>query len=174
MVRWFRPLAVPGLPRVPAALARIALRRPWLVPPVVRWRAASAGMGLLVARLSASGEPVGAVLQGIGEEQGRALRAQLGYGRDPLEVARVVALANRLYDIRARVASASPREARVVTPGCPWSREDWWGPQPCGCFSRYEVGLAAGLEPKVTLRYERKLTRGDDRCVGVYAWREAR
>ena len=66
-------------------------------------------MGLLVARLSASGEPVAAVLQGIGEEQGRALRAQLGYGRDPREVAHVVALANRLYDIRARVASASPR-----------------------------------------------------------------
>jgi hypothetical protein len=131
-------------------------------------------MGLLVARLSASGEPVGAVLQGIGEEQGREIRAQLGYGRDPLEVARVVALANRLYDIRARVASASSQEARVVTPGCPWSREDWWGPQPCGCFSRYEVGLAAGLEPKVTLSYESKLTRGDDRCVGVYAWREAR
>jgi hypothetical protein len=144
------------------------------VPPVVRWRAASAGMGLLVARLSAFGGPVGTVLQGIGEEQGRALRAQLGYGRDPLEVAHVVALANRLYDIRARVTSASPLEARVVTPGCPWSREDWWGPRPCGCFSRYEVGLAAGLEPKVTLRYERKLTRGDDRCVGVYAWREAR
>ena len=58
---------------------------------------------MLVARLSASGEPVAAVLQGIGEEQGRALRAQLGYGRDPREVAHVVTLANRLYDIRARV-----------------------------------------------------------------------
>lgn len=152
----------------------VALRWPWLVPPVVRWRAASAGMGLLVARLSASGEPVAAVLQGIGEEQGRALRAQLGYGRDPLEVAHVVTLANRLYDIRARVMATSPEEARVVTPGCPWSREDWWGSQPCGCFSRYEVGLAGGLEPKVTLRYERKRTRGDDRCVGVYTWREGR
>lgn len=141
---------------------------------MVRWRAASAGMGLLVARLSASGEQVAAALQGIGDEQGRALRAQLGYGRDPREVAHVVALANRLYDIRARVVATSAEEARVITPGCPWSREDWWGSQPCGCFSRYEVGLAAGLEPKVILRYERKLTRGDDRCVGVYAWREAR
>lgn len=141
---------------------------------MVRWRAASAGMGLLVARLSASGEQVAAALQGIGDEQGRALRAQLGYGRDPREVAHVVALANRLYDIRARVVATSAEEARVITPGCPWSREDWWGSQPCGCFSRYEVGLAAGLEPKVILRYESKLTRGDDRCVGVYAWREAR
>ncbi|MCJ7795679.1 MAG: hypothetical protein MUQ56_02765 [Thermoleophilia bacterium] len=131
-------------------------------------------MGLLVACLSASGEPVAAVLQAIGEEQGRALRAQLGYGRDPVVVARVVALANRLYDIRARVATTSPEEARVITPGCPWSRNDWWGSQPCGCFSRYEVGLAGGLEPKVILRYERKLTRGDDRCVGLYAWREGR
>ncbi len=128
-------------------------------------------MGLLVARLSASGEQVATVLQGIGEEQGRALRAQLGYGRDPREVAHVVALANRLYDIRARVASTSPEEARVITPGCRWSRQDWWGSQPCGCFSRYEVGLVTGLEPKVILRYEKKRTRGDDRCVGVYAWR---
>jgi len=131
-------------------------------------------MGLLVARLSSSGEQVATVLQGIGEEQGRALRAQLDYGRDPREVAHVVALANRLYDIRARVESTSPEEARVITPGCPWSRNDWWGSQPCGCFSRYEVGLAAGLEPKVMLRYEKKRTRGDDRCVGVYSWREDR
>jgi len=131
-------------------------------------------MGLLVARLSASGAPVATTLQGIGEEQGRALRSQLGYGRDPREVAHVVALANRLYNIRARVVSTSPEEARVVTPGCPWSRNDWWGSQPCGCFSRYEVGLAAGLEPRVTLHYEKKRTRGDDGCVGVYTWRESR
>ena len=144
------------------------------MPHVVRWRAASGGMGLLVARLSSSGEQVATVLQGIGEEQGRALRAQLDYGRDPREVAHVVALANRLYDIRARVESTSPEEARVITPGCPWSRNDWWGSQPCGCFSRYEVGLAAGLEPRVMLRYEKKRTRGDDRCVGVYSWREDR
>lgn len=129
-------------------------------------------MGLLVARLATSGESLAAVLQSIGEQQGRALRAQMGYGRDPREVAHVVALANRLYNIRARVEAASADEARVITPGCPWSRQEWWGPRPCGCFSSYEAGLARGLEPKVMLRYESKRTRGDERCVGVYAWRD--
>lgn len=169
-----RLLRVPGLPRVPVAFALAVVRHPGLIPPRLRWRAASRGMGLLVARLAASGEPLAAVLQGIGEEQGRALRAQMGYGRDPREVAQVVALANRLYDIRARVEAASPDEARVITPGCPWSRQEWWGPRPCGCFSSYEAGLARGLEPNVRLRYENKRTRGDDRCVGVYTWRGGR
>ena len=106
------------------------------------------------------------------EDQGRALGAQLGYGRDPLECARAVALANRLFAIKARVVGPWSRgEAQVVTPGCPWSRRPGWGPRPCGAFSRYEAGLTAGLNPRVRLRYECKRTRGDARCVGVYTWR---
>lgn len=178
-----RPLRVPGLPAVPRGLALVALRRPSLVPYALRWKAASRGLGLVVARLvdgeddptwAGAGTGVGARLQALGEEQGRALRSQLGYGRGPVECARAVALANRLYDIRASVAVAGPGEARVVTPGCPWSRESWWGPTPCGAFSRYELGLVAGLDPDVRLRYECKKTRGDDRCVGVYTWKEPR
>jgi len=178
---YLRPLRVPGLPVVPRVLAVAALRRPSVVPHYLRWKAASRGLGLVVARLvdgedepsSAASVGVGARLQAIGEEQGRALSTQLGYGRTPAECARAVALANRLYDIRATVAVSGPDEARVVTPGCPWSREPWWGPTPCGAFSRYELGLVAGLNSAVRLRYECKKTRGDERCVGVYSWRAA-
>ncbi|MHB0979749.1 MAG: hypothetical protein ACYC5Q_06715 [Thermoleophilia bacterium] len=181
--RYVRPLRVPGVPGVPRLLALAALRHPSLVPYALRWKAASRGLGLVVAGLvDGEDDPswagatmgVGARLQAIGEEQGRALNAQLGYGRGPVECARAVALANRLYDIRAAVAVSGPDEARVVTPGCPWSREPWWGPTPCGAFSRYELGLVAGLNPAVRLRYECKKTRGDDRCVGVYTWKEPR
>lgn len=179
--RYLRPLRVPGLPVVPRVVALAALRYPPLVPYYLRWKAASRGLGLVVARLvDGDDDPswagaslgVGAKLQALGEEQGRALNVQLGYGRTPLECARAVALANRLYDIRATVAPSGDDEARVVTPGCPWSRESWWGPTPCGAFSRYELGLVAGLNPAVRLRYECKKTRGDDRCVGVYAWKD--
>lgn len=178
-----RPLRVPGLPTVPRVVALAALRLPAVVPYYLRWKAASRGLGLVVARMvdgeddptwAGAARGVGARLQAIGEEQGRALSAQLGYGRSPLECARAVALANRLYDIRATVAATAPDEARVVTPGCPWSREPWWGPTPCGAFSRFELGLVEGLNPAVRLRYECKKTRGDDRCVGVYTWREPR
>lgn len=143
-----------------------------MVPRFFRWRAASGGLGLVVARLvAAPGEDAGAVLHRIGEEQGRELRGQLGYGTDPRECARAVALANRLFGIEARVQQAEGEEAWVVTPGCPWSREPWWGALPCNAFSRYELGLVAGLNAAVRLRYVSKRTRGDQMCVGVYSWR---
>lgn len=175
-----RPLRVPGLPTVPRFMALVALSHPRLVPHALRWKAASRGLGLVVARLVAAevdqsdeeaGRGVGPGLQSVGTEQGKALRAQLGYGRDPRECARAVALANRLFDIAASVSASGPDEARVVTPGCPWSRESWWGPGPCGAFSRYEVGLVNGLNPAVRLRYECKRSRGDGSCVGVYTWK---
>ncbi len=173
-LRLLRPLDVPGVPRVPRILGLVALRYPRLVLLRLRWATASYGLGLVVARMTGGGEgSSGAVLQGIGEEQGRALREQLGYGRDPRECARAVALANRLYRIDARVEADGPEEARVVTPGCPWSSQPWWGRQPCGAFSRWEVGMVAGLNPAVELHYESKRTRGDERCVGAYRWRHA-
>ncbi|MHB9148544.1 MAG: hypothetical protein ACYC33_00425 [Thermoleophilia bacterium] len=181
VVSLVRPLRVPGLPTVPRFFALVALSHPRLVPRALRWKAASRGLGLVVARLVAAevdqpdeeaGRGVGAGLQSVGTEQGKALRAQLGYGRDPRECARAVALANRLFDIDASVFASGSDEARVVTPGCPWSRESWWGPGPCGAFSRYEVGLVSGLNPAVRLRYECKRSRGDGSCVGVYTWKD--
>jgi hypothetical protein len=185
VARLLLPLRAPGLPRIPRLLAFPALLEPRLVPCGLRWRTATMGLGLVVARSCAQapgsmwpetgegvgGTGVGQVLQAIGEEQGRALREQLGYGRDPLECAQAVALANRLFGIKARVVRGPLGDARVVTPGCLWSRRLEWGPGPCGAFSRYEAGLTAGLNPGVRLRYESKRTRGDDRCVGVYSWR---
>jgi hypothetical protein len=146
-----------------------------VVPPFLRWKAASGGLGLVVARLvTADAGDTAAVLAAVGEEQGRCLREQLGYGRDPLECARAVALANRLFGIRARVENGSATDEGLVrTPGCPWSGQAWWGPLPCGAFSRYEVGLVRGLNPAVRLRYLSKRTRGDEWCVGSYAWRDA-
>lgn len=177
--RLLRPLHVAGVPAVPGGLALLALREPRLVPLWLRWRVSSEGLGLVVARLTGPGSVAGGAgrrpgvaLQAIGVEQGRALRLQLGYGRDPLECARAVALANRVYGIRARVQANGDGSAMVVTPGCPWSRREWWGQEPCAAFSRYEVGLVSGLNPAVRLRYECKRTRGDARCVGLYSWRK--
>jgi hypothetical protein len=182
--RLLLPLRVPGLPPIPRLLAYPALLEPRLVPYFLRWQGASGGLGLVVSRLcvqesrssvddaeGAGSTSVGRTLQSIGEEHGRALRSQLRYGRDPLECARAVALANRLFGIKAQVVRGSFGEARVVTPGCPWSRNLEWGTGPCGAFSRYEAGLTAGLNPGIRLRYESKKTRGDERCVGVYSWR---
>ncbi len=185
--RLFVLLRAPGLPRVPGFLALMVLRWPGLLPFPVRWRVAAQGLGLVVAGqlapVQGTGEQgsaeqgaaadVGRALQEIGRSQGRVIREQLGYGASPLECARAVALANRLFAIKARVESSSDDEARVVTPGCPWSRQEWWGPRPCGAFSRYEAGLTGGLNPEVSLHYESKRTRGDERCVGVYRWRPA-
>lgn len=158
---------------MPRGVALLALRLPWLVPVRLRWRAATGGFGLVIARMQVERASLGAVMQSLGEEHGQSLRRQLGYGRDPLECARAVTLANRLFRIRART-EVRGQEALVTTPGCPWSREEWWGPQACGSFSRYEVGLTRGLNPAVSLRYEAKRTRGDRRCVGVYAWNSER
>lgn len=185
--RLFALLRAPGLPRVPGFLALMVLRWPGLVPCAVRWRVAAQGLGLVVAGQLAPGQEtgerggaergsatnVGRALQEIGRTQGRAIREQLGYGSSPLECARAVALANRLFAIKTRVESSSDDEARVVTPGCPWSRREWWGSRPCGAFSRYEAGLTGGLNPEVSLHYESKRTRGDERCIGVYRWRPA-
>lgn len=165
---------MPAVPRWPRLFALAALVYPRLVPVRLRWKSASLGLGLVVSRLTASeGASPGDLLHGIGLEQGRALRRDLGYGRDPLECARAVALANRVYAIDARVVATSSQEARVVTPGCSWSRQNWWGARPCSAFSRWEQGMVAGLNDRVELRYESKRTRGDDRCVGVYRWRAA-
>jgi hypothetical protein len=130
------------------------------------------GLGLVVTRLTAQddGSP-GDLLHSIGVEQGRALGRELGYGRDPRECARAVALANRVYAIQARVVADTRDEARVVTPGCPWSGQAWWGVLPCSAFSRWEQGMVAGLNDRVELYYESKRTRGGERCVGVYRWR---
>lgn len=49
-----RPLRVPGLPTVPRFLALVALSHPRLVPRALRWKAASRGLGLVVARLVAA------------------------------------------------------------------------------------------------------------------------
>ncbi len=168
----FRPVTVAGLPRVPRGVALLALRLPWLVPVRLRWRAAAGGLGLVIARLQAESS-VGAVMQSLGEEHGRSLREQLSYGKGPLECARAVTLANRLFRIHAH-SEMRGESALVITPGCPWSREEWWGATACGAFSRYEVGLTRGLNPQVRLRYESKRTRGDRRCVGVYSWSEER
>jgi len=128
-------------------------------------------LGFVVARwVGSPGDPPGNVLAAIGEEQGRALREQLGYGADPRECARAVTLANRLFAIRASVQAPAVDVARVTTPGCPWSRKDWWSIPACSAFSRYEMGLVNGLNPRVSLRYECKRTRGDARCVGLYTW----
>lgn len=176
--RLFRLLDVPGLPRVPGLLALLVLRWPRLVPMWLRWRVAAKGLGLVVAThaegVGSDGQArgdIGQALEQIGFSQGESLARQLGYGRSPLECARAVALANRLYAIDATVVAGSEHEARVITPGCPWSRERWWGPRPCGAFSRYERGLTRGLNPDVSLRYESKRTRGDSRCIGVYRLR---
>jgi hypothetical protein len=175
------PLRVPGCPVVPRGLALLALREPRLVPCFLKWRAATGGLGLVVAQLSVPALPddgesleaanLGSTLERIGREQGRALRSQLGYGRSPLECARAVAFANRLFGIRAKAVGAGTGDARVITPGCPWSRESWWGPRPCAAFGRFEAGLTAGLNPSIRLRYESKRTRGDSCCAGVYTWR---
>jgi hypothetical protein len=114
---------------------------------------------------------MGALLQTIGYEQGLALSRGLGYGVDPAECARAVALANRLFGIRARAVVEGPGLARVVTPGCLWSRTAFWGRRPCGAFSRYEHGLVAGMNPHVSHHHVSKVTRGDEYCVGVYSWR---
>lgn len=185
LLRLVRPLGAPGVPRVPGFVALVALRVPWLVPVRLRWSSSAEGLGLLIARLleagpgksdgdaeqPAVGRDPGAVLESLGEEQGKAIRRGLGYGRTPLECARAVALANRLVGIKARAVRGEDGGALVITPGCDWSRQDWWGPRPCGAFSRYEVGLTRGLNPRVRLRYLSKKTRGDDRCVGSYAWK---
>ncbi|NLT35016.1 MAG: hypothetical protein GXX83_03860 [Gaiellales bacterium] len=175
--RLLTPVRLPAAPPIPGALALLVLRFPLLVPVRLRWRTAASGLGLAVATLcegpveQGAGRSVGGALEGIGEAQGRALQEALGYGATLLECARAVALANRLYHIQALAVPVSPQEAQVVTLGCPWSRQSWWGKRPCGAFSRYEAGLVRGLNNQVSLTYSAKRTRGDDRCVGVYRWR---
>lgn len=175
---------VPGLPAVPGFVALLGLRFPWLVPPLVRWRFGSKGFGFIFARLvrelgseranaGLGADAVGQVFEHVGVEHGEALRRHLDWGRNPLECAQAVALANRLYAVAASVVAVGADEARVITPGCPWFGEEWWGKAPCGVFSRYEVGLTRGLNPRVRLRYEAKRTRGDSKCVGLYSWAES-
>lgn len=173
LIRMLRLVRVPGMPVVPGFLARMALAEPRLVPCFLRWRVATGGLGLVIADLvGSSNSTAPEILEELGRRQGRHIRERLDYGRTPGECARTVALANRLFGIKARVQVEGPHRALLVTPGCPWSGKKWWGPQPCGAFSRYERGLVAGMDSRVRLTYREKKTRGDSRCVGVYEWKE--
>src|SRR5680860_725643 len=133
LIRMVRSVRVPGMPAVPGFLARLALAKPRLVPCWMRWRVTTAGLGIVIADLMRSGDSsTPEVLEELGWRQGTYIRERLRYGRTPEECARAVALANRLFHIKASVQVEGKDRALLVTPGCPWSRNDWWGPQACG------------------------------------------
>ncbi len=131
-----------------------------------------------LARQSAEGggrgaSDVGRSHRGDRFPAGQCASRATGVGAHPTECAQAVALANRLYAIAAVVRAQSENEARVVTPGCPGRANHGGGNVPAAPSPAIEAGLTRGLNPRVSLHYESKRTRGDTQCVGVYRWRTA-
>src|SRR3712207_9328458 len=102
-------LQVYGLPRLPLFLARLAMRLGLPGPTWYKWKAASAGTGVILDEmiraaddLGYDGQKVGKLaMSRIGQKQGSDLREQLEVTtmKDAVDV---VMLANRFFDIEIR------------------------------------------------------------------------
>ena len=110
-------LKVYGLPKLPLFLARWAMKLGLPGPTWYKWKAASAGTGVILDEmiraaddLGYDGQKVGKLaMSRIGEKQGSDLREQLGV-KTMKDAVDVVMLANRFFDIEITLTETRATE----------------------------------------------------------------
>jgi hypothetical protein len=121
IVNW---LKVYGLPKLPLFLARLAMRLGLPGPTWYKWKAASAGTGVILDEmiraaddLGYDGQKIGKLaMSRIGEKQGTDLREQLKV-KTMKDAVDVVMLANRFFDIKmaSQDGTSSPAPPSLPT-----------------------------------------------------------
>src|ERR687886_72575 len=131
-------LKVYGLPKLPLFLARWAMRLGLPGPTWYKWKAASAGTGVILDEmiraaddLGYDGQKIGKLgMTRIGEKQGRDLREQLGV-KTMKDTVDVVMLANRFFgknepemrqDYGLQVSSSPEARSLMPSPATTLSR----------------------------------------------------
>jgi len=182
LMKW---LKVYGLPRLPLFLARWAMKLGLPGPTWYKWKAASAGTGVILDEmiraaddLGYDGQKVGKLaMTRIGEKQGSDLREQLGV-KTMKDTVDVVMLANRFFDIEITLTETKEGEYVINADRCPWfggmghDGVPGWDVKPCAAFSTYEKAMVSAINPNVKLSYTEKRTTGGHTCRGVYQYKD--
>ncbi|MGI8648851.1 MAG: L-2-amino-thiazoline-4-carboxylic acid hydrolase [Rubrobacter sp.] len=178
-------LNVYGLPRLPLLLAKWAMKLGLPGPTWYKWKAASAGTGVILDEmiraaddLGYDGQRVGKLaMSRIGEKQGSDLREQLG-ATTMKDTVDVVMLANRFFDIEITLTEQADGTYTINADRCPWfggmgkDGVPGWDAKPCSAFSTYEKAMVEAINPNVKLSYTEKRTSGGHTCRGVYKYRD--
>src|SRR5918997_4078074 len=168
IMKW---LKVYGLPMLPLFLARWAMKLGLPGPTWYKWKAASAGTGVILDEmiraaddLGYDGQKVGKLaMSRIGEKQGRDLSEQLGV-KTMKDTVDVVMLANRFFDIEITLTETKEGEYVINADRCPWfggmghDGVPGWDVKPCAAFSTYEKAMVEAINPNVKLSYTEKRT----------------
>ena len=179
-------LKVYGLPKLPLSMAKMAMKLGLPGPTWYKWKAASAGTGVILDEmiraaddLGYDGQKVGKLaMSRIGEKQGKDLREQLGV-KTMKDTVDVVMLANRFFDIEITLTETKEGEYAINADRCPWfggmgqEGVEGWDVKPCAAFSTYEKAMVNAINPNVKLSYTEKRTTGGHTCRGVYQYRDA-
>src|ERR687894_444925 len=163
IMKW---LKVYGLPMLPLFLARWAMKLGLPGPTWYKWKAASAGTGVILDEmiraaddLGYDGQKVGKLaMSRIGQKQGSDLREQLNV---------------------TTMTETKDGEYVINADRCPWfggmghDGVPGWDVKPCAAFSTYEKAMVEAINPNVKLSYTEKRTTGGHTCRGVYQYRDA-
>lgn len=178
-------LKVYGLPKLPLFLAKIAMKLSLPGPTWYKWKAASAGTGVILDEMIRAADDLGyngqkvaqLAMSRVGEKQGRDLREQLGV-KTMKDTVDVVMLANRFFDIEITLTEQREGEFVINADRCPWfggmgtEGVEGWDVKPCAAFSTYEKAMVKAINPNVRLAYSEKRTTGGHTCRGVYTYRD--
>ena len=154
-------------------------------PTWYKWKAASAGTGVILDEmiraaddLGYDGQKVGKLaMSRIGEKQGSDLRDQLGV-KTMKDAVDVVMLANRFFDIEITLTEQGDGTYVINADRCPWfggmgqEGVPGWDVKPCAAFSTYEKAMVQAINPNVKLSYTEKRTTGGHTCRGVYQYKD--
>lgn len=174
-------LKVYGLPRLPLFLARLAMRLGIPGPSWYKWKAASAGSGIILNEmiraandLGYDGQKVGQLaMSRIGEKQGTDLREQLGLStmEDTVDAVR---LASRFFDLQVTLSKTENGEYILDADRCPWFGGEGhegvrdWDVDSCDAFAWYEKSMVGAINPNVKLSHTEMRSKGGHTCRGIY------
>jgi hypothetical protein len=142
-MKWLR---VYGLPKLPLFLARLAMRIGLPGPTWYKWKAASAGTGVILDEMIRAADDLG--------YDGRFFDIEIT----------LTETKDGEYVINA---DRCPWFGGMGQEGV-----EGWDVKPCAAFSTYEKAMVNAINPNVKLSYTEKRTTGGHTCRGVYQYRD--
>lgn len=155
-----------GFPKLPKWIFKIFLNFPYLVPYKLKWKVASKGIGLLVNNLDKESD-AGKAMKELGIKQGKAISSELDLGKTLKEVMQITVLANSLFGTKSQIFNLQDNKGQTKITKCAWAGSTW-GARPCALLSSYEIGLVEGLNPKVKMKFLKRISKGDKFCLTEY------
>lgn len=150
-------------------------------PSWYKWKAASAGSGIILNEmiraandLGYDGQKVGQLaMSRIGEKQGTDLREQLGLStmKDTVDA---VMLASRFFNLKVTLSKTENGEYVLDADRCPWFGGEGheairgWDVNSCDAFTWYEKSMVQAINPNVSLSHTEMRSKGGHTCRGVY------